>query len=237
MFHHLGKSRTPKHNLRLATFLSFVAGVVNITGFLGIRQLTTNLTGHYAHFINDVMRLDLRRAAIVLLYIICFLAGSFLSNTLIEIELRAKRLNKLVLPILLESLLLLSASSLIHCQLLHSPQIITCLLLTAMGVQNSFVTKVSNTVVRTTHLTGLFTDMGIELSQLCFQQTPEFRQKLRTTLFLRFSIVAFFFIGGAVASLLFKHFQFDTLLLAVGVLLTALLYDGSCFRHPQASEK
>ena len=46
MFRHQGKSRTLKHNLRIATVLSFVAGIVNVTGFLAFKQLTTNVTGH-----------------------------------------------------------------------------------------------------------------------------------------------------------------------------------------------
>ena len=51
MFRHQGKSRTLKHNLRIATVLSFVAGTVNVTGFLAFKQLTTNVTGHFALFI------------------------------------------------------------------------------------------------------------------------------------------------------------------------------------------
>jgi uncharacterized membrane protein YoaK (UPF0700 family) len=41
-------------------------------------------------------------------------------------------------------------------------------MLFAMGMQNAMVTKISQSIVRTTHLTGLFTDLGIELSQLFF---------------------------------------------------------------------
>jgi uncharacterized membrane protein YoaK (UPF0700 family) len=44
------------------------------------------------------------------------------------------------------------------------------LLLFAMGAQNSLVTRVSQSVVRTTHLTGIFTDLGIELSKMFFQK-------------------------------------------------------------------
>jgi uncharacterized membrane protein YoaK (UPF0700 family) len=45
-----------------------------------------------------------------------------------------------------------------------------------MGVQNSMVTQISNSIVRTTHLTGLFTDLGIELSQLFFIKKPNERK-------------------------------------------------------------
>ncbi len=50
MFRHKGKNRTFAHNLRLATLLSFVAGLVNITGVLAVKTLTTNVTGHFAFF-------------------------------------------------------------------------------------------------------------------------------------------------------------------------------------------
>lgn len=229
MFHHQGKSRTAKHNLHLASFLSFVAGMVNITGYLGITQLTTNVTGHFAHFIAEVARFNLLEGANYLLYIFCFLAGSFISNTLIEREVRAKRINKFAAPVLLESLLLIVTSLLIHFGILKSPHAIACFLLTAMGIQNSFVTKVSDTVVRTTHLSGLFTDLGIELSQLCFDQPPELRKKLLSTVQLRLSIVGFFFLGGVFAFSLFKPLGFDALFVAVIVLLAALIHDGAQF--------
>ena len=52
-------------------------------------------------------------------------------------------------------------------------------MLFAMGMQNALVTKISKSTVRTTHLTGLFTDLGIELSQLFFYKKPEERKRLK----------------------------------------------------------
>ncbi len=51
---------------------------------------------------------------------------------------------------------------------LHHPHIIAYVLLFAMGLQNALVTQISKSTVRTTHLTGLFTDLGIEISKLIF---------------------------------------------------------------------
>ena len=58
MFRQQGKSRTLKHNMRIATVLSFSAGIVNVAGFLALYQLTTNVTGHFALFINDVANFE-----------------------------------------------------------------------------------------------------------------------------------------------------------------------------------
>src|SRR5690606_4596385 len=107
MFRHQGKSRTLKHNLRIATVLSVVAGIVNVTGFLAIQQLTTNVTGHFALFINDVAELELWRGTVYFLYIFSFLFGSFVSGLLIELTSKNKKLNIFVLPTLLESAILI----------------------------------------------------------------------------------------------------------------------------------
>ena len=85
MFRHQGKSRTIKHNLRIATILSFVAGVVNVTGFLSFKQLTTNVTGHFALFINDVANFEFWRGT-VSLYI-------FISLWLILLKLSYRKLS------------------------------------------------------------------------------------------------------------------------------------------------
>lgn len=47
MFTHKGKTRTLKHNLNIASLLSFVAGIVNVAGFLSVQRMTTNVTEHF----------------------------------------------------------------------------------------------------------------------------------------------------------------------------------------------
>lgn len=72
MFRHQGRSRTLKHNINIAIVLSFVAGIVNVTGFLSFKQLTTNVTGHFALFINDVAEVEFWKGTIYFLYIFHF---------------------------------------------------------------------------------------------------------------------------------------------------------------------
>ncbi len=227
MFRHQGKSRTLVHNLRIATVLSFVAGLVNVTGFLAFQQLTTNVTGHFALFINDVADFEFWRGTVYFLYIFSFLFGSFVASFLIEKFRENKRLNVFVLPTLIECLVLLSIGVLSNIVELKSPDLIVCLLLFAMGLQNSFVTKISNAVVRTTHLTGLFTDLGIEISQLFFPKSHPNRPKLMTTIKLRTSIILFFFMGGFVGGFLYSKvdLKLNTLIFGALTLLASLFYD------------
>jgi uncharacterized membrane protein YoaK (UPF0700 family) len=56
MFRHKGKRRTYSHNLRLASMLSFIAGMVNISGVLSVKILTTNVTGHFAYFSEELTK-------------------------------------------------------------------------------------------------------------------------------------------------------------------------------------
>lgn len=227
MFRHQGKNRTFIHNLRLATLLSFVAGIVNITGVLALKTLTTNVTGHFAFFAEEFMKRDFTSAITFLLFIIFFLLGSFTSNFLAELVSRKKPELSHVIPISLEIFVLVGVGILGNQSNISNldGKLIAFLMLFAMGIQNSLVTKISQSTVRTTHLTGLFTDLGIELSQLFFYKKPEEVKKLKTNIYLRLSIIAFFFTGCFSGGYIYKSIAFHTLFVASFFLLIALLYD------------
>jgi len=239
MFKHQGKSRTLKHNLRIASVLSFVAGVVNVSGFLAFKQLTTNVTGHFALFINDFANFEFWKGTIYFLYIFMFLFGSFLSSFLIEKYRENRRLNIFVVPTLIEAFILISIGVLSNFVEWGNPNLIICLLLFAMGLQNSFVTKISNAVVRTTHLTGLFTDLGIDISQLFFPRLYPNKQKLKANIKLRIFIISFFFTGGLIGGFLFASVQLklNTLIFAASILLLSLLYDDLRYRLIKVKRK
>jgi uncharacterized membrane protein YoaK (UPF0700 family) len=81
-----------------------------------------------------------------------------------------------------------------------------------MGLQNATVTKISGARMRTTHVTGIVTDIGIELGKLVYwnrnRQIGEIvmadREKLRLLLLLLGS----FFIGGLIGAIGFSHLGF-----------------------------
>jgi len=232
MYRHQGKARTMKDNLRIAIVLSFVAGIVNVTGFLFLKQLTTNVTGHFALFINEVANFEFWKGTVYFLYIFSFLLGSFISSFLIETFRKTKRLNVYVIPVLIESFILVFAAVLGSLVIYDYPDLIACLLLFSMGLQNSYVTKVSDAVVRTTHLTGLFTDLGIELSYLFFKKRYPNRKKIKNSIRLRIYIISFFFLGGLFGGFVYSTLDFKmyTLIIGAVVLIFNLLYDGMKYR-------
>lgn len=227
MFRHQGHNRTSIHNLRLAVVLSFVAGIVNSTGFLAIRTLTTNVTGHFAFFAEEILKNDYQTALTFLILTLFFLFGAFISNFLSESVARKHVNISHVIPIALEMLVLITVGIFgVETTLATSSgKYVAFALLFAMGIQNALVTKISLSIVRTTHLTGLFTDLGIELSQLFFYTKPEERKKLKASIYLRMSIITFFFIGCFSGGFLYQNLQIKTLLVAASFLLFALVYD------------
>ncbi|MEP0211800.1 MAG: YoaK family protein [Cellulophaga sp.] len=237
MFRHQNKNRTYKHNLQIATVLSLVAGMVNVSGFLQFKQLTTNVTGHFALFINDLTNFNFWKGTIYFLYIFSFLFGSFTSSFLIEKYRVNKKLNVFVIPTVIESLILISIALFSNFIEIKYPNTIACLLLFAMGLQNSYVTKISNAIVRTTHLTGLFTDLGIEISQLFFIKSAPHKQNLKSTIKLRVYIILFFFGGGLIGGFFFSklNFKLNTLIIASAILLISLFYDD--FRYKLIKRK
>ena len=225
MFRHQGNSRNISHNKKIASLLSFVAGIVNVVGFLSVQRLTTNVTGHFAYFIDAIFKLEFSDSIVFFLYLFFFFLGSFVSSLLVEIMIRKNERYVFFIPTLIESFILFSIGIFGNFLIVNNANLIAYSLLFAMGLQNSLVTRISNAVVRTTHLTGLFTDLGIELSQLLFNKSNEQKSKLMITIQLRLRIIFYFFIGGISGGILFTHLEFQSLFVPAMLLLLGLYYD------------
>ena len=221
MFRHKGKRRTFSHNLRLASSLSLIAGIVNIAGVLSVATLTTNVTGHFAFFAEEIALKNYSKAVTIIIYIFFFLIGAFTSNFIVEIASFKKPRIAHAFPMLLEVLIL----AFVGLSQNFNPNYIAYLLLFAMGLQNALVTNISQSVVRTTHLTGLFTDLGIELSQLFFYKKETELKRLTRNISLRLSIITFFFIGCVSGGLLYQTFELKILVFAAVILIIALFLD------------
>ncbi len=113
----------------------------------------------------------------------CFLLGSMVTALLVNWA-RARDLHsQFALPLLLEALLLMlfgSTGGHIQQQLpllyVSSTVLLLCFL---MGLQNAIITKVSNAEIRTTHVTGLVTDIGIGLGRCSTGRTTGRRRSRR----------------------------------------------------------
>src|SRR5579871_340320 len=230
MFRHRGKTRTLSHNLRIASLLSFVAGLVNVVGFLSVQRLTTNVTGHFAFFMDEVLKLNFWQGFVYFLYIFFFFLGSFVSNFLMELISKKNEQYIYFIPASIECAILFFIGFWGQHLIVHHPDLIAFSFLFAMGLQNSLVTTISKATGKNTHLTGLFTDLGIELSQLFFYKTIEQRKKLFSSIRLRLTIISFFFVGGIVGGIFYTKVSLYMLVFASLILLLGLIYDSIKFR-------
>jgi uncharacterized membrane protein YoaK (UPF0700 family) len=225
MFRHKGKTRTLKHNLRIASLLSFVAGIVNVVGFLSVQKLTTNVTGHFAYFVDEIFKFNFWQGFAYFLYIFFFFFGSFVSSLIVEITSKTSQRLVYIVPIIIESSILLLLAAFGQFLIAQNPNLFAYSLLFAMGLQNSLVTTISNASVRTTHLTGLFTDLGIELSQLFFYKQKDQKDKLYSSIKLRLTIITFFFLGGLLGGIFYSTLNLYVLAIAAAVLIIGVIYD------------
>ena len=224
MFRHR-ENRTLVHNLTLASLLALVAGIVNISGVMSVQHLTTNLTGHFAFFSKAILENKFDTAILLFLFIFSYFFGAFFSSFLMEA--RAKRDIRFMgtIPVIVECLLLIFIAIAFKSILADKPYLVACLLLFSMGMQNALVTNISHSIVRTTHLTGLFTDLGIEFSQLFFYREKSQQKRLRSSIKLHFSIIFFFFLGIILGGYVFANFGFKSLLLAAIILMLGMVFE------------
>lgn len=225
MFRHLGTKRTYKHNVRLASLLGLTAGFINAAGFLAFSVLTTNVTGHAALFAEQLAAQNWKTARVVALWMFLFLAGAFISSLIVSWIGRNQRFSYVV-PIIIEIVIFLViafyGSDYDHT--LISKELFAGSLLFSMGLQNSLVSMVSGSVVRTTHLTGTFTDLGIELAQV-IQKRGDDHPALKSRIKLRMAIIFFFLLGAVGGAYLFRPLKFHAFFIPAAILAFTLITD------------
>jgi uncharacterized membrane protein YoaK (UPF0700 family) len=225
MLIHQGKKRTYGHNFRLASLLSLTAGFVNAAGYLGFAVLTTNVTGHAALFAEQLALEDWKTARIIALWMLLFLSGAFTSSLIVTWIGKNQRYSY-VIPVFIEVGILFCTGMWGHTYnyTLGAKELFAGSLLFAMGLQNALVSLVSGSVVRTTHLTGTFTDLGIELAQIL--QRKMWRDvALRARIKLHTAIIVFFMSGAVAGAYLYRLLHFQVFFIPAGILCFTLIYD------------
>jgi uncharacterized membrane protein YoaK (UPF0700 family) len=161
------EGRTDRLNRTLAGYLAFIGGYVNSAGFVLIGTFTSHVTGNVGRFTNQLASRQFSSAMVALSWIAAFFAGAFLASMIVESNFFGHQARAYALTLLLELVLLSAFGVTNRVAVADRPPIeIEALMLSAaMGIQNSLVTRLSGAVVRTTHLTGVVTDLGIETAR------------------------------------------------------------------------
>ncbi|CAN7489349.1 DUF1275 domain-containing protein [Trinickia sp. LjRoot230] len=227
--------RTDEANRRLGRWLAFVGGAANAGGFLAVGQYTSHMSGIVSSLADNLALGGLSVAASCVASLLSFLCGAATSAILINWGRRSGLRSLYAMPLMVEAGLLLCfgllGSNLEAHRVLFVPATVA-LLCFVMGLQNAMITKISKAEIRTTHVTGLVTDLGIELGKLFYWNGPRsgpmrdaaFVRCDRQRLVLLASLLAAFLGGGLAGAIGFKHLGFvSTLLLATVLLALAVV--------------
>lgn len=222
------EERSLRSDRHLGFGLAFVAGAANAGAFLAVKLYTSHMTGLVSSMADHIALGELTLALGALGAVLSFLMGAITSALMINFARRRGLRSRYALPLLLEALLLLVfgllGARLAVVQGLFVP-LTVMLLCFMMGLQNAVITKISGAVVRTTHLTGVITDLGIELGRLLYwnrstRPAEEHVVADRGKLSMLTMLCAFFLLGGVLGALGFKHVGYLATLPLAALLVT-----------------
>ena len=221
--------RTLRENLMLASSTAFVAGVINVAGMVAFLAFTTNITGHVANLANHFVQQNFREVIVFMIWLIVFFAGTFLANFIIR-SLEHKSLYRAhATPVVIEIIVLLFVAvygAHFYQETQLEREIIIGALLFSIGLQNSMVSTVSGGLIKSSHLTGLFTDLGGDVSEWLHPSTGK-TTAVRNRIYVRITILSFYFIGCIAGGYFFDRFNFAIFYFIPLILITILYYDVS----------
>lgn len=227
MLRNYSNSRTLGDNIRLGTLTAFTAGTINIASLLIFLSFTSNVTGHYAILAAEISKGNWTQVAVVGGWIFLFFFGSFLSNLIVISFNKRSKYFAHAMPIVLEILCLLFVGiygQFYYQKTLEETEYLVALMLFATGLQNGLTASISNFSVKTTHLTGTTTDLGILFSmftQKKFRKNGELVGRAK----LLMSIMLAYVCGAVFSGLTYYYLEFRVFYVICLCLLVVIGYD------------
>jgi len=235
MLRKFSNSRSLKDNIRLGVLTAFSAGMVNVASVIIFFAFASNVTGHYAILAGEIAQGQWYQVAVVMGWILLFFLGNFVSNFIIINLTHKNTYVAHALPLVLEIACLLGVG--VYGQYsyqgtLVETEILVAFLLFAMGLQNGLTASISNFSVKTTHLTGLTTDLGILVSMFTKKEYRNDRALVGKAKLL-FAIAGSYLTGGVLSGVLYEALQFRVFYVVSAVIVVVILYDYSKLRYLQ----
>ena len=230
-FRHLtSQHRTASTNRLLGGILAFNAGAVNAGGFLVVAMYTSHMTGFASLLADNLVLGNMRLVLSAIGALLAFTCGAAFTAIQVNWARQHGLRSEYALPLLVEALLLLLfglMGATLNRQTPFAVPLTVLVLSFIMGLQNALVSKISSSQIRTTHMTGIVTDIGIELGKLFYwnRTGSPFESRVRANrikLRLLGTLLGAFVGGGIVGAAGFKYAGF------VWVLPLALLLLGLC---------
>lgn len=214
--------RSVTSNRHLAMVLAVAAGLLNSVGFVAVAFYTSHMTGLVAATADDLVVASWRVVLLNLVAITAFVAGAAGCAVLFNWGRRRHREARYANVLALEAALtLLIAATAGRVGWSDRAFLIVPVLCFTMGLQNAIITKISQAQIRTTHVTGMITDIGIELGKWLYRErTPGMPpvQYDRVKLRMLCGLVLAFFCGGVLGAVGYLIVGFAALLPSAVVL-------------------
>jgi uncharacterized membrane protein YoaK (UPF0700 family) len=217
-----GADRTARRNRWLAAVLTLVAGTLNSVGFVAVSVYTSHMTGITASIADHLVLGSLALVVVGVEALTAFVLGAMTCALVFNWGRRRHLRGRFANVLLLEAVLVLAFGGLAD-QLTwgHRQHVFVVVLCFTMGLQNATITKVSDAQIRTTHVTGMVTDIGIELGKLAYRSRmggePPVRAD-RAKLGMLSGLVGLFFVGGVAGAAGYLAIGFPVLILPALVL-------------------
>lgn len=221
------EERTIKENLLLASSTSFVSGAINVAGVVAFFAFTSNITGHVATLAKHLVQQNIGELVILLIWVFAFFAGAFISNFTIRSLSHRSNYYAHSVPIIIEIVVLLFVAIYGHNfyqETKTEREIVIGAMLFSMGLQNNMVSTLSGGLIKSSHLTGLFTDLGGDVAELLHPKSEE-NIAVKHRIYIRFTILGFYFLGGLAGGYFFDDYGFAIFYFIPVILLTILYYD------------
>lgn len=196
----VGDKRTESIDLFLAGMLSTIAGALNAVGFLIAGSFTANMTGNLSAFADQIAGGDLAMAMSFAGLLASFISGAGIAAFAIQTSERKQFRSIYALAIAAEAIVLLSLGALLIRGDIQQTYLVVVLCFT-MGLQNAVTSMISKARVRTTHVSGMATDLGIELAALLGSNVE--RREVLPKLTLHSLTLTCFAVGGICGATLF----------------------------------
>lgn len=206
-----------------AFFLSVNAGIINVLGLVTVlHQSVSHMTGNVSMLAMALLDWQWSQVIYLFLVVVCYVIGSFYSGLILGNShfLLGRRYG---LPLSLVAIFILLCWILLP----YFPPYALLWACVAMGVQNAMISYYKGTIIRTTHLSGVLTDLGLALG---YRVRGLHVGKRRVILHLL--ILIGFFIGGLVATAVYPLLQLNSFLVPVALSFSlSLVYWVIYFRY------
>ncbi len=216
MFEFSGRSLDlSRKNFLLVSTLALQAGAINIGGYLAAHRFVSHTTGFATLFGSDLASGRWVSGFGLLSVPLFFLLGSAFSALLVDIRLSQGLRPHYPLLFFLVSLMMYGVSLFGSFGFLggfgspaniYSDYALLASLCLSAGMQNAAITSASGSSVRTTHLTGATTDIGISLTRMFFGFGKSLEEK--ASLYFRLNVLFSFILGSAIFAFVFSKLEY-----------------------------